>query len=495
VYPGAPETCDGKDSNCTGGEDDAVNPRGYYVDTDADGYGDATRVVRACTPPEGAVAAAGDCRDMDPAVHPGQTEPRCDGEDDDCDGTADDDFLLGTACETELGCAGSRVCAADQSGAVCSSTQSPGTWYADADGDGRFGTLVTLSCKAPAGARSVQDDCDDTSRFIGGPEVCDRLDNDCGGTVDEGGVCAGVQWTARTGLGAGAAWEAVATYGTGKAWLAGAGGQLAHVSGATVTSVAGCAGDWKAAWARPSDGRVFLGSAQGLLATTPVVGAACATASVSGVTSSINGLVGFEREGLTTVYAVTSGGHVLRWDWRDAPATPPAPVVSDRLPANLKDVHGQDAGTLLAVGAEDFQVDGGALPRAYRFDVASGKWARESLPPDTGAGSLRSVFVADAGRAYAVGDKGLVLERQAGAWRKLPPPDGAAAPDLLGVAAFHPTALLVLSNKSGVYLHLYDGGTWTEPSSQASPLLSLDALGPREQWAAGLDGTLLHWGP
>lgn len=499
VYPGASETCDGKDSNCSGSEDDAPDKRGFYVDADGDGYGNALQVVKACVPPAGAVAEAGDCHDRNASVHPNQAEPRCDGVDDDCDGTADDDFQLGASCEAEYGCAGTRRCAADGMGAVCSRTQTPLEWFVDNDGDGLAGTSVGLTCKPPPGAVSSAGDCHDGSRFLGGPEVCDRLDNNCDGAVDENLSCAEeARWTTRTGLGDGATWEAVSTYAPGKAWLVGLGGVLLHRDENTGTSVShGCTGNWRSAWARPSDGRVFFGSTQGVLATmTPESGAACDLTTVGGVTGAINGMVGFEYGGVTTVYAVTGDGYLLRWEWREATSPSSTPVVVDRVPAGLRDVHGLGASTLLVVGAEDYQPSTGAVPRVFRLDAATGRLVRENLPANVGTGALRGVFVVEKNRAYAVGDRGLLLERQNGTWRTLTPPEGTTvAPDLLDVVAFDSTTLFVLSNESGAYLHRFDGTAWSKPVAAPWPLLSLDALGPQEQWAVGQGGTLVRWGP
>ncbi|WP_309893494.1 putative metal-binding motif-containing protein [Archangium sp.] len=496
VYPGTTETCDGKDSNCSGNENDAVNKNGYYTDADGDGYGDITQVVRGCVRPLGTVMEAGDCNDADKTIHPGQPEQRCDGLDDDCDGEQDEDFRPGQSCTAELGCTGTRACAADGSAAVCVATQSPVDWFVDQDGDGRAGTSVGLTCLPPQGAKSTRDDCDDDrSRFTGGTsEVCDRLDNDCTGGVDEG-VCAGNAWTSRTVLDASASWEAVATHGRNQAWLAGADGRLAHVNGATVTNVSGCFGDWKAAWARPSDGRVFLGSTAGALATTTTSGTACVTASAPGVTSPLTALVGFERAGVTTVYGVTSGGHVLRWEWREASSSP-APVVVAQVAANLRDVRGLGTGTLLAVGAESYQLGEAPLPRAFRIDTSSGTWVNEGLPTDIGTGFLNGVSVVDERLAYAVGEQGLLLVRENGTWRRLSTPGGSTE-ELLDVVAFDPTVVFVLSGKSGQPLHLLNtvSGTWSEPSPSTGALLSLDALGPEEQWAAGANGTLVRWGP
>jgi hypothetical protein len=66
---------------------------------------------------------------------------------------------------------------------------SPGTYYKDADND-TFGNPndVTQACTAPAGYIHNNTDCDDndSNSFPGNPEVCDGVDNDCDGTIDEG---------------------------------------------------------------------------------------------------------------------------------------------------------------------------------------------------------------------------------------------------------------------------------------------------------------------
>ncbi|MGB3801988.1 MAG: PKD domain-containing protein, partial [Lewinella sp.] len=66
------------------------------------------------------------------------------------------------------------------------------TFYADNDGDG-YGNpeQPVLACSLVTGLSDNALDCDDTkaSVYPGAPEVCDGLDNDCDGDIDEGLAC------------------------------------------------------------------------------------------------------------------------------------------------------------------------------------------------------------------------------------------------------------------------------------------------------------------
>ena len=99
-----------------------------------------------------------DCDDSESEIHP-DAEEVCDGVDNDCDDTVDE----------------------DSSDAL--------TFFADADADG-YGDpgASATACEAPSGYVSDDSDCDDTSdqAYPGGAEVCDGLDNDCDGTTDQG---------------------------------------------------------------------------------------------------------------------------------------------------------------------------------------------------------------------------------------------------------------------------------------------------------------------
>ncbi len=92
VHPGANESCDDRDQDCDGvddQQDSVVDGLPYFVDADGDGYGDDGSVTTACSRREGLTISGGDCDDRDPTISPGATE-QCDSIDQDCDGTAGD---------------------------------------------------------------------------------------------------------------------------------------------------------------------------------------------------------------------------------------------------------------------------------------------------------------------------------------------------------------------------------------------------------------------
>jgi hypothetical protein len=158
VFPGAEESCNGLDDDCDGtvDEPEAVDAATWYVDADADTYGDPTVTTVACDIPAGFVSDATDCDDAESDVNPGHTEV-CNGVDDNCDGAMDEGVTT--------------------------------PWYADVDGDGHGDASVSVSeCSPSAGYTASADDCDDLDDSIwpGAPETCDGDDDDCDGTTDEG---------------------------------------------------------------------------------------------------------------------------------------------------------------------------------------------------------------------------------------------------------------------------------------------------------------------
>ncbi|MFA6131354.1 MAG: putative metal-binding motif-containing protein [Patescibacteria group bacterium] len=153
INPDAIELCDSLDNNCDGDVDEGVTAT-YYFDADGDGHGDLATSIEACEAPSGYVNDFTDCDDTESAAFPGAPE-LCDSLDNDCDGRTDE--------------------------------EAP-TWYRDADSDGYGDVEVAESvCEAPSGYVSDASDCDDSNPDInpGAPELCDSLDNNCDGDVDE----------------------------------------------------------------------------------------------------------------------------------------------------------------------------------------------------------------------------------------------------------------------------------------------------------------------
>ncbi|RME25175.1 MAG: hypothetical protein D6798_09540 [Deltaproteobacteria bacterium] len=97
IHPDAVEACNAIDDDCDGQTDEepTADPLTWYFDADGDGWGDDSRTIKQCQPPEGYTDRGGDCEDLDDAVNPDADEVCGNGLDDDCDDDPDDCRLQG----------------------------------------------------------------------------------------------------------------------------------------------------------------------------------------------------------------------------------------------------------------------------------------------------------------------------------------------------------------------------------------------------------------
>jgi hypothetical protein len=252
VHPGAAEACNGVDDNCNGSVDEGAAGGTYYRDADGDGRGNPSVSTQACSAPAGWVSNSSDCNDADaslpryfsqdsdgdgygsiavfgpapygcvppagysytsndcndgnPSVHPGAAEA-CNGVDDNCNGSVDEGMTSGTYYRDADGdgrgnpsvstqaCSASAGWVSNSNDCNDADANLPRYFSQDVDGDG-YGDIAVFGpapygCVPPAGYSYTSNDCNDGNPSVhpGAAEVCNGVDDNCNGSVDEWPYC------------------------------------------------------------------------------------------------------------------------------------------------------------------------------------------------------------------------------------------------------------------------------------------------------------------
>lgn len=179
VHPGATETCDGLDNDCGGLIDEGVQNT-FYADNDADGFGAVlSGTATGCSAPAGYVANNGDCNDALAFINPGAPET-CNLLDDDCDGTIDDGLPMYTYY---LDADGDGYGNPNFPFTTCFGVPSSG--YVTAYGNGPFGGGNGGGGGGGGGGDYFDSDDGNPEVNPGMPEICNSIDDDSDGLIDE----------------------------------------------------------------------------------------------------------------------------------------------------------------------------------------------------------------------------------------------------------------------------------------------------------------------
>jgi hypothetical protein len=350
----------------------------------------------------------------------------------------------------------------------------------DLDGFGEPGSGAFLCGPYRA---AVEGDCNDRDSLMspGAAEVCNGLDDDCDGVVDDG-ACPGDGGAAWARIASsGPTWQSAWSWTRGGLWVGGGrevrvtadGGGFSRVDDACPDNVA-------AVWAQPS-GRAYV--AGGTRVALHELGASGCGDTVT-FSEPVVALVGFPRDdgGVHVVGLLQSGGLV---SGEGAVAGPELP---GNQPAGVRfsDVHGVAPGALYAVGWDRSKAR--EVMKAFRRGPDGG-WEDEHVERlELPRGRLRAVWALDEERAVAVGDDGVVLERTPFGWLRLP---DLGSEDIRGVRAFGLGRVYVVGSRGTV--RRWDGRRWQQLFDGAAGLRDIAGTAEDDLWAVGAGGTVLHW--
>ncbi len=522
--PNKQELCNGSDDDCDGTTDEGYTKE-WYGDEDGDGFGAQSKLRVTCDEVvPGHVRVTGnnfDCDDGEDEVKPG-AEEKCNNRDDNCVGGIDEPFLTGERpkggdCFTDV-CNGDYICdPMDDTRTTCSAA-APRLYYPDVDmdGEGAEGATAQKVCSGdsvPTGKVDNATDCDDVDPGTkkAAAEVCDGLDNNCDGKLDEGlTTCGGVFLQVFDGAlgGVGHDWRTVAVDPVDgyPVWVAGIGGKLAvrstvntpfvsHSFGDSPPNSTNCGDhDWYAAWVRHSDGHVFLAGEGGRVAEH--TGTACTSVDTPG-SANLTGIWGFDSGSETTLYLVSDGGKLFTW-------TPGSTPTERHNNAGYvyKDIHALDPNVRLLVAGRMTGSPGGQAITSY----VNGTLTTDSAHSlsNTVGGSVNALWMGSPSFAYAVGEGSAVWRWNGVAnWTLVTPPGAGINFSSVVVPPGTNVAYIVDKGTPSKLRRLTPFG-WARaprvtpagspvPVDPALPLYDLAMTSVGDFWMVGDDGMVYHY--
>ncbi|MBR9704322.1 hypothetical protein GOV12_02840 [Candidatus Pacearchaeota archaeon] len=194
------EVCDLQDNDCDGVNDNGVLNT-YYRDVDTDGFGNLLDSIQSCTPSIGYVSNSNDCNDGNISIHPNALDDDCNGVDNDCDSSIDEDYVsVPTTCGVGecFGNTGEQICVGGVLDDTCDETENSvpeicgnetGYDLLDNNCDGTIDLNCNSFCDVDGDGYSSNflcifhnfGDCDDTNGNInsGMEDLCNNIDDDC----------------------------------------------------------------------------------------------------------------------------------------------------------------------------------------------------------------------------------------------------------------------------------------------------------------------------